>query len=332
MQLAGEHSGLERSLQEQLYPPLLHIVRNAVSHGIEPESERVDAGKHPVGTVAIEVRGGANLLMLVVRDDGSGLDYEAVRRRGIKRGWIAADRPVTRQELAQLIFRPGFSTRQGSSEVAGRGVGMDVVATTLERMRGWIEVESEPGQGTSVCLAVPLRCVIDHAMVFRAGGQLFAMPMSYVIRAKSSSVQGAHPIRPEQTGESEPAISFADFLSGSTQKPPAACQELIVGDGHAPTRATGTVAGNTHDGNSRHTRRLSILVDEILGPEEVVVRPLPPLLSRQALFSAVTLAGTGEIVFLIDGRHLLDITCGAAGGRNRRRAVGVNPPVPSGMG
>jgi chemotaxis protein histidine kinase CheA/ActR/RegA family two-component response regulator len=307
MELAGEHSGLERSLQEQLYPPLLHIVRNAVSHGIETESERLAVGKNPVGTVTIEVQGGTNLLMLVVRDDGRGLDYEAVRRRGIERGWIAADRPATRQELAQLIFRPGFSTREGSSEVSGRGVGMDVVATALERMRGWVEVESEPGQGTSVCLAVPLRGVIDHAMVFRAGGQLFAMPMSYVIRATSSAAKDSHNIRPGQKGEREPAIPFADFVSNSVQQRPTAFQKLIIGDGLAPPRRSNADQTVTHDERSRQARRLSILVDEILGPEEVVVRPLPPLLARQALFSAITLSGTGEIVFLIEGRHLLDI-------------------------
>jgi chemotaxis protein histidine kinase CheA len=307
MELAGEHSGLERSLQEQLYPPLLHIVRNAVSHGIETESERLAIGKDPIGTVTVEVKGGTNLLMLVVRDDGGGIDYEAVRRRGIERGWIAADRPVTRQELAQLIFRPGFSTRRGSSEVSGRGVGMDVVATTLERMRGWVEVESDPAQGTSVCLAVPLRGVIDHAMVFRAGGQLFAMPMSYVIRATSGSAKTPHNLRPGHESEREPAIRFADFLSISNQECPTTSQELIVGDGHASPCRSNTDQRVAHDKISRQARRLSILVDEILGPEEVVVRPMPPLLARQALFSAITLSGTGEIVFLIEGRHLLNI-------------------------
>jgi chemotaxis protein histidine kinase CheA len=251
--------------------------------------------------------------MLVVRDDGAGLDYEAIRRRGVQRGWIAADRPATRQELAQLIFRPGFSTREQSSEVSGRGVGMDVVAATLEHVRGWVEVESEPGQGTSVHLAIPLRSAIEHVMAFRAGNQLFALPMSFVIRATGPGADNDQDAGRTRGSESAPAVRFADLFSDVSGDRSAAIHKLTIGNAAPSPSRTAPGAAAADDRSTPRGQRLSLLVDEILGPEEVVVRPMPALLAGQALFSAVTLSGTGDIVLLIDARRLLDMASGARG-------------------
>ena len=188
LQMLGEHAGLERSLQERLYEPLMHIVRNAVSHGIEPEPLRVAAGKDPVGTIELEALGGSNLLVLEIRDDGKGLDYDAIRRCGVERGLIAPQQPTSREELAQLIFHPGFSTKAESNAVSGRGIGMDVVAETLRRMSSWIEVESAPHRGPRIRLSIPLRSVIQPAMVFRCAGQLLAVPMQVVHCAGDASL------------------------------------------------------------------------------------------------------------------------------------------------
>ena len=203
--LVGEDVGLERSIQEQLYEPLLHMVRNAVSHGIESESTRIAAGKNPLGTVTLEAHGGSNLLVVTVRDDGRGLDYDALRRRGIEMGLIPVDRPATRSELSRLIFHAGLSTRRDATEVSGRGVGMDVVATTLERMHSWVEVDSTPGAGTTIRLLIPRHSVIEHVMVFRSGGQEFGLPTQFV--------QTAGPWQEGQATEF-PLLPFARLCPG----------------------------------------------------------------------------------------------------------------------
>ncbi|MEZ6115828.1 MAG: ATP-binding protein [Pirellulaceae bacterium] len=147
MEVRGQHLGLERSVQEQLFDPLLHIVRNAVSHGIELPKDRESVGKSPTGTLTLSASASSNLFVLEIRDDGRGLDYDALRRRGQERGLLPSNRPATHEELSRLIFHPGFSTRSSVNEISGRGVGMDVVAATLERLQGWVDVTSALGKG-----------------------------------------------------------------------------------------------------------------------------------------------------------------------------------------
>ncbi len=286
LQLVGEDVGLETSLQQQLYEPLLHIVRNAVSHGIEAEPQRAGSGKNPTGTVTLEAHGGANLLVITVRDDGRGLDYDALRRRGLEMGLIASDRPTSRADLARLIFHPGFSTRTDTTEISGRGVGMDVVATALERMHSWIEVDSVPGQGTTVRLLIPLHSVIEHVMVFRAGGQEFAVPTQFVRFAGD----------PASADTSDFPLTHLSNLFANLQGARSHNPHLLVLSCHDSAQETSSEAA---------TRRFGLLVDEIVGPEEVVVRPLPNLLAPHRLFSGVTLSGTGDIMLLFDSQHLL---------------------------
>jgi chemotaxis protein histidine kinase CheA/ActR/RegA family two-component response regulator len=293
----GDNVGLESSVQQQLYEPLLHIVRNAVSHGIEAESQRVASGKSPTGSVTLEAHGGANMLVITVRDDGRGLDYDALRRKGVETGLIAPDRHTSRAELARLIFHPGFSTRNVTNEISGRGVGMDVVAAALERMHSWIEVDSTPGQGTNVRLLIPLRSVIEHVMVFRAGGQEFGIPTQFIRYAGS----------PSSTDTSDYPIAHLSHIFEQLDSRPSANPQLFVlargWTGNESSKELPDIAG---DVPARHEQRLGILVDEIVGPEEVVVRPLPNLLGQQPLFTGVTLSGTGDIMLLFDSKRLLE--------------------------
>ena len=302
VQTGGDDVGLERAVQERLYEPLLHIVRNAVSHGIETESQRRAAGKEAAGTVWLAAQSSANLLVIEVRDDGQGLDYEAIRRRGLERGLLAPNRPATLAELAQLIFQPGFSTRSQAGAVAGRGVGMDVVAAALERLRGWVEVESNPGQGTCVRLSIPLRSVIEHTMVFRAAGQMFGIPLSCVHRAGDWDAESRRPQR--TTAGQIAAIPLAELLSLTTADAGRPSQVLVLEQ--VPAASAGRGRETSVHGGPGGPLRLAILVDQIVGPEEVVVRPLPPLLRTQRCCSGVTLSGSGEIMLLLDGHQLVE--------------------------
>ena len=266
-------------------------MRNAVSHGIETESQRIALGKNPSGTLRLEANGGSNLLVITVRDDGRGLDYDALRRRGVEMGLIASDRVATRSELARLIFHPGFSTKTETTELSGRGVGMDVVATTLEELQSWIEVESEPGQGTIIRLLIPLHSVIEHVMVFRSGNQEFAVPTQFV--------KAAGPWVPEQS-QDFPLIPFSSVCPNTRSQDLNQSQLIVIAHGWEVTDSD-----NESDSTQRIERRIGLLVDEIVGPEEVVVRPLPALLKDQRMFGGVTLSGTGDIMLLFDGQHLL---------------------------
>lgn len=308
LEILGEQTGLDRSIQEKLYEPLLHLVRNAVSHGIESKEKRIAAGKPPVGTVTLEAFGSPHVLILEVRDDGGGLDYDAIRRRGVERGLIFADRPVSNAELARLIFRPGFSTREETNEVAGRGVGMNVVEAALDRLQCHIETESEPGCGTRFRLTIPLRSVIQHTLLFRCCGQSFALPMEYV---KSASI-GREQVQPVA---GDVACRLADLL------------KLPAGEA-CPEQHWIEIAHRDSSGQSKRESRLCWGVDEILGPEEVVVRPLPPLLRRHPHLCGMTLSGSGEIVLLLDGRRLV---MDAATDRSATTASGIGlQPVTGG--
>ena len=180
VQMIGTETGLEKELQESLYEPLIHIVRNAVSHGIERSERRQKNGKSPVGKITLEARSSGQTLVIEVRDDGNGIDFDAVRKRARDKGLISAHATPTEIELAKLIFHPGFSTAAQVSELSGRGVGMDVVASAIEKMHGRIEITSNQGKGTTMRFTIPLRSGIEHVLVFRTAGQLFALPMQSV--------------------------------------------------------------------------------------------------------------------------------------------------------
>lgn len=281
LELIGADAGIERALQQRLYEPLLHIVRNSVCHGIESPDDRQQNGKECCGTISLEARSGPDLFVIEIRDDGRGLDYDAIRRRGIESGLLTADHPATDQELSQLIFKPGFSTRQTADQIAGRGVGMDVVATTLQRMRGWLEVDSEANQGTRIRLSFPLPSVIQHALVFRAANQLFALPMQSIQATGGSESIGVE-------------VALVDLLGQRTSNTTEPSQRI-------------TVAGDVPKANSSddHSGRVTLLVDEIVGPEELVVRPLPNLLKRHPYCSGATLSGMGSTVLFLDGRRMM---------------------------
>ena len=272
----GENTGLEQEIQERLYESLLHVVRNSVSHGIQSPEACTAAGKDETGTITLEATASAQLLVIEVRDDGNGVNYKAVRRRGIEKGLIAPNQQVSNAELANLIFHPGFSTKDTASEISGRGVGMDVVSTTLEQLRGRIEVESVTGKGTTIRLLIPRRTGIEHVMVFRSQYQLYALPMQSIVSAKTS----------------REGFDSLSRLAFSGKHDSRSSNVLVI-------KRSG-LAGDEQDSS------IAISVDELLGPEEVVVRGLPPMLRNHPLFCGITLSGSGEKVLLLESESVAD--------------------------
>ncbi|MEM7782528.1 MAG: response regulator [Planctomycetota bacterium] len=282
VKLMGENSGLEQEIQEKLFESLLHVVRNSVSHGIETPSDRKKAGKDPVGHVELEASSNAQLLVIEVRDDGGGINYGAIKKRATEKGLIGPMDNPTENQLGKLIFHPGFSTRQTASTVSGRGVGMDIVATTMDQLRGRIEVESVSGQGTTMRFLIPLRTGIEHVMLFRAGGQIFALPMQSVTAAKSSQSNVHFDLK---------SVLGINVNQASSQSESAKKSDVIK--------------IRSHQAGQNQQSGLTLGVDELLGPEEVVVRGLPNILKNHPLFSGVTLCGSGEKVLLLDSEALV---------------------------
>lgn len=306
--LEGEHSGLDRSLQERLYEPLLHMVRNAVSHGIEPEAARRNAGKSPTGRITLSAKGSPTTLIIEIADDGRGLDYDAIRRRAVEKGLITSGEYAEESRLARLIFHPGFSTRQEANEISGRGVGMDVVAAALQRMRARIDVESRAGAGTTMRLTIPLRSVIEHAMVVRAGGGLYALPMQFVQAAgprnSSETPEGAN--AGTTPGSDATGIRLRDLLGGYGGPEVENEHEVILGSGRLSLAALAESSNGHRAAGRSAERRQRLVVDAVVGPEEIVVRSLPPLLKTHPLLGGISLSGAGEIVLMLDGQRLME--------------------------
>ena len=287
-----EQTAIDQSLQEKLYEPLLHLVRNAVSHGIEDDATRKECGKSPLGRVTLRISSSSNLLVINISDDGRGLDYDALRRRGYERGLLSPDRSPTEQELAKLIFHPGFSTRENATEISGRGVGMDVVATVMDRLHGRIEVDSVRNQGTTIRLSIPLRSGIEHAMVFRSGGQLFAIPMQSVSEIQNSVQERDPRASTASSSARNPIVSFSRVVSLTNFEAQPHCRQLIL---------------DIASGSRGERCRFNLVVDEIVGGEEVVVRALPRSLKQHPLANGITLSGGGEIVLMIDPVRLWEM-------------------------
>lgn len=288
--LVGEDTSADRLLLDKAYEPLLHIVRNAVGHGVEAPPDRVRLGKPPVGRITLEARREANSLRIAVEDDGRGLDHEAILAKGRRLGLIGPEERPGPERLNALIFQSGFSTRADANAISGRGVGMDVVAREVEALRGRIELTSRPGQGTRLAIQLPARLSLEHVMVVRVGGQAFAVPTSAIDSVHQDRVGSAEggdePSLMEIGGRRLPVVDLKSVL-GSSEPPRLPCPTLLV-------EGAGGEA-------------VALRVDSIDGPLELVIRPLGPLLAGHPAITGAGLTTGGEIVPALDVSGLLKL-------------------------
>ena len=313
--LEGQETELDKSLLEAIKDPLTHAVRNSLDHGIEPPDVRAAAGKDPEGTLKLRAYQESSHVIIEVSDDGAGIRVEKVRNKAIERGLIAAERAahLSERELLQLIFLPGFSTAEAVTNVSGRGVGMDVVRTNVEKIGGKVEIDSRPGKGTVLRLRIPLTLAIVPALIVHSLKQSFALPqgaLSELVhlppeRAASAIewMEGVPLYR--LRGQLLPLIFLDRMLSAAparsavTLAPPresSAAQETdaIAGPGAAPNRDL-FICVLDADG-----RRFGLVVDGLANPEEIVVKPLSPVLKTIGLYSGATVLGSGDLALILD--------------------------------
>ncbi|MFB6272784.1 MAG: chemotaxis protein CheA [Salinibacter sp.] len=309
----GEDTELDKSLVEEIDDPLLHLVRNAVDHGIESPEEREAKGKDPHGEIRLSAAHAGNHIVIEVEDDGAGLDPEVLREKAVDRGVLteAEAEDLTDAEAQQLIFRPGFTTTEETSQVSGRGVGMDVVKTNLSELNGTIDIDSTPGEGTRFQLKLPLTLAILESMLVRSGAETFAIPLyavSEVVRLDSDmveSIQGGEVIH--HRDRVVPIIRLDEALD--VQVPNAGGKRMERGDGTEEKYAV-TV-------NVAH-RRVALVVDEPIAQEEVVIKSLGDYLKGIPGIAGSTIMGNGQVIMVLDVGELIQIEepGGTLGGEN----------------
>jgi two-component system chemotaxis sensor kinase CheA len=291
IEFAGQETGLDKSLLEAIKDPLTHAVRNAVDHGIESPTDRVLAGKPAEGCVRLKAFHQSGSVVIEVADDGAGIPMERVREKAIERNLVTTEQAagMSEREVLQLIFLPGFSTAAAVTTVSGRGVGMDVVRANVEKVGGSVEIESRRGEGTTLRLRVPLTLAIVPSLVVRSGGQSFALPQSALVelvdipqREFARAVQRIGSAELYRLREHLLPMIWLDRLLGLE----ADSSEMSQGHYLAVLEADGC--------------RYGLVVDDLMSPEEIVVKPLSPVLREIGLFSGATVLGNGTLALILD--------------------------------
>lgn len=291
--LEGEDTELDKSTVDALAEPLLHLVRNAVDHGLGTPDERRAGGKPPEGTLLLRAVQAGDRVRVEVEDDGRGLDRERILRRAREAGLLAPGEEPDDEEIAALIFRPGFSTRHEADTVSGRGIGLDVVASSVARLRGGLAVEDVPGRGTRFVLELPLTLAIVPALLFEAGGELLALPALEV-------EETLRPGRPDRVAGAE-VVRHGDALV-----PLARPARLFGWADDADAEVSGGAIRFAVIVR-RGSRSAAVAADRLLEQRDVVVKALPAYLGQPPGVSGATIAPDGRVVLVLDPGGLIDL-------------------------
>jgi two-component system chemotaxis sensor kinase CheA len=287
LQLIGEETDLDKSLVEALADPLVHLVRNAADHGIESPEQRYSSGKPRQGTVTLSAQQEGDQILLTVTDDGKGMDHRELRRKAVETGMLNEDiaNNLTDKEAYNLIFEPGFSTKTEISDVSGRGVGMDVVRTRINELSGSIEIDSKLGEGSVITIHLPLTLAILPTLMVMLGKSQYALPLSNVYEAfnmapdKINVVDGQEVMRVRD--KTLPLFYLRPWLvKQDTFDGPTIDNKVIV--------------------VQMGSQRFCLVVDNIVGQEEVVIKPLGTMLNTTPGFSGATITGDGSIALVLD--------------------------------
>ena len=285
LELKGMRTELDRGVLEKIVAPFEHLLRNAVAHGIEMPRARESAGKSPIGEITIEAKQQANEIQLTFSDDGAGIDLDRVRHRAVESGLLPADENPTEAQLVQYIFMPGFTTAREVTQIAGRGVGMDVVREAIVTLGGRIEVETEPGKGARFTINLPLTLAVTQAVLIHSSGTLYAIPSVMVEQVQEWKLKEILPLREKKEivwhGNRYPFHSLSRMLG----------EAETVNEGRRYFPVMLLRSGG---------QRAAIEVDEIEGNREIVVKSIGPQLSRLSGIAGATVLGNGQVVLILN--------------------------------
>ncbi|MGB2621582.1 MAG: chemotaxis protein CheA [Candidatus Acidiferrum sp.] len=288
LDISGQHTDLDKSILDALGEPLMHLVRNAVDHGIEPADERLTAGKPARGTISLNAYHQGTQVVIEVRDDGRGIDPGRVRQQAIKQGIIKAEEAarLSEQDALNLIFESGFSTASEITEISGRGVGMDVVRSVLDKLKGTVHITTQKTRGTTFQLRAPLTLASIQTLLFRVGGRLFAVPLSSVVEISRIHEQDIHRIDQREVLQLRDQILTLVRLEHLSRlraidSEPKKKKHFVIVIGSAE-------------------KRFGLLVDSMVGEEELVIKALPSDIVSSDLVSGASILGDGTVVLILN--------------------------------
>jgi two-component system chemotaxis sensor kinase CheA len=310
--IEGADTELDKTVIDELGDPLMHLIRNSMDHGIEPPDVRAVRGKRPTATIHLSARHCGASVLIGVSDDGGGIDSEAVQKRAVERGLVAAGVQFTESEIFALLFQPGFSTAKQVTDVSGRGVGMDVVRQRVDRLRGSIDVASKPGAGTQVTLRLPLTLAIIDGLLVNIGDACFVLPLANILecieltQADVERANGKH--MANVRGEIVPYIRLREHFNIRTPRPEIE-QIMVV---------------QTEQG------RCGFVVDQVLGNRQTVIKNLGRFYSHVQLVSGATILGDGRVALILDPERLAQNAMRERVERSRGRPAAGQRPKGSG--
>jgi two-component system chemotaxis sensor kinase CheA len=306
--IQGENTELDKSVIEDLLDPLIHCVRNSIDHGIEEPAERQRLGKEPEGNVVLKAGNEGNMVVIEISDDGRGIDVELIRRKAVKDGLIHEHKKLSEIEAFNLIFEAGFSTSKVITDVSGRGVGLDVVKKQIEKLSGSVSVWSEPGQGSKFTIKLPLTLAIIQGLLVRVGKNIFAIPVSSVMETMKVRLDDIKRIdNYEVFNLREDIISLIRLhtlfhIESAVQ---ADTQYIVVVGSKGP--------------------RIGILVDSLIGEEDVVIKPLRDKFTKSPGIAGASILGDGTVSLIIDVAQLLELGMKIGAEERRQRETAGQP-------
>ena len=293
LQIFGEDTELDRSVVDEISDPLTHLIRNALDHGLELPDERVAAGKQPGGTIVLSARHEGNRIIISLKDDGRGIDTERVAAKALEKGLITPEQlaGISQQEIFDLIFLPGFSTRDTASDLSGRGVGMDVVRTNIKKLNGIIEIKSAKGTGSEFILKLPLTLAIIQSLLVDVSGETYSIPLSAIIetlrvRQDEFHTIGGRKVLPQRHA-ALPLLNLAQaFAVADEVTDREYCYVVVVGAAE---------------------KRLGLLVTRLLGQQEVAIKSLGASFANVPGIAGSTIMGDGRVALIIDPAKLIEL-------------------------
>jgi two-component system, chemotaxis family, sensor kinase CheA len=292
--LLGEDTELDKTMVELIGDPLVHLVRNSLDHGIEAPAVREQAGKPPRGTIRLEARPEGDQIVIIICDDGAGMDPERIGRKAVEKGLVTPERlrSLSPREILDFIFLPGFSTAEQTTDLSGRGVGMDVVRTNLKRLSGSVGIDSHLGQGTTVELRLPLTLAILPVLLVQVREEVYALPLRSVVETAQIDPMHVHRVEGSEVlclrGETLPLLRLDQLF---TARP---------GPSEAGEQGQKVVILGVAE------RRIALLVDHLLGQESTVIKPLGPYLHGCSSLAGATIGGDGRVRLVLDPAGLLE--------------------------
>jgi len=291
--IEGEETEADKNVVELLADPLIHILRNSLDHGIEAPGVRRAAGKSVAGTIRIQARQESDRVIIEISDDGAGVNAARVRAKAVERGLIPADRAATLSDhdAVQLIFLPGFSTAEAISDLSGRGVGMDVVRTAVERINGGVELSSVQGEGTTIRLSLPLSMAVTNVMMVESAGRRFGVPMDLIVETVRVHGDDIHSFKQARTTVLRERIV-----------PLRALNDLLALDTAPLLNAEGEFAVLVV---RIGTEPVGLLVDQFNGASDIILKPLEGVLAGLTGFAGTALMGDGGVLMVLNPKELL---------------------------